>query len=100
MPDQDLSTRQRYITRPLLNWVRGILPRMSDTEREALEAGTIWWDAELMRGDPDFSKLLSTPVHKLTAEEQAFLDGPTEYAQTYSPIDGTRGVVFYVEHTF
>ena len=78
MSDHDLSTRQKYITRPLLNWVRGVLPSMSDTEREALEAGTIWWDAELMRGNPDFSKLLSTPVHKLTPEEQAFLDGPTE----------------------
>ncbi|NNE22950.1 MAG: acyl-CoA dehydrogenase, partial [Rhizobiales bacterium] len=78
MSDQTLSTRQRYITKPLLNWVRGVLPSMSDTEREALEAGTIWWDAELMRGDPDFSKLLATPVHKLSAEEQAFIDGPTE----------------------
>ncbi len=78
MPDEELSTRQRYITKPLLNWVRGVLPTMSETEREALEAGTIWWDAELLRGDPDFSKLLSTPVQKLSAEEQAFLDGPTE----------------------
>ncbi len=78
MSHTDLTFRQKYISRPLLNWVRGILPRMSDTEREALEAGTIWWDADLMRGDPDFSKLLSTPVQAYTPEEQAFLDGPTE----------------------
>lgn len=77
MVDQDHTFRQRYISKPLLNWVRGILPRMSDTEREALEAGTVWWDAELMRGDPDFSKLLETPIHKYTEEEQAFIDGPT-----------------------
>ena len=78
MSDQELSTRQRYITKPLLNWVRGILPTMSDTEREALEAGSTWWDADLMRGDPDFSKLLSTPVHNLSKEEQEFIDGPVE----------------------
>ncbi len=78
MSDAELSFRQKYITKPLLNWVRGVLPTMSDTEREALAAGTIWWDAELMRGNPDFSKLLSTPVYKLSAEEQAFLDGPCE----------------------
>ncbi|MEM7425646.1 MAG: acyl-CoA dehydrogenase [Pseudomonadota bacterium] len=85
MADQGLTFRQRYISRPLLNWVRGILPTMSDTEREALEAGTVWWDAELMRGDPDFSKLLQTPVRELSEEEQAFLDGPT--AQLCSMID-------------
>ncbi len=78
MSDAQYTFRQRRITRPLLNWVRGILPSMSDTEREALEAGTIWFDAELMRGDPEFSHLLETPVYKLTSEEQAFLDGPTE----------------------
>jgi len=73
-----LTTRQKYITRPMLKWVRSVLPTMSDTEREALAAGTIWWDAELMRGNPDFKKLLDTPVHKLSEEEQAFIDGPTK----------------------
>src|SRR5690554_4942640 len=70
--------RQRHVSKPLLSWVRRILPPMSDTEREALAAGSVWWDGELMRGDPDFSKLLSMPARALTAEEQAFLDGPTE----------------------
>ncbi len=77
MSKPEFTFRQKYVSRPLLNWVRGILPRMSDTEREALEAGTIWWDADLMRGDPDFAKLLKTPVHTYSAEEQAFIDGPT-----------------------
>ncbi len=77
MSKPEFTFRQRYISRPLLSWVRGILPRMSDTEREALEAGTIWWDAELMRGDPDFSQLLNTPQHTYTAEEKAFIEGPT-----------------------
>ena len=78
MAASDLTFRQRMISKPLLSWVRRILPPMSDTEREALAAGSVWWDGELMRGDPDFRKLLATPVRTLTAEEQAFLDGPAE----------------------
>lgn len=78
MPRDDLTFRQRYVSGPILNRIRGILPTMSETEREALQAGTVWWDAELMRGDPDFGELLSTPVRELDPEEQAFLDGPTE----------------------
>ncbi len=75
---ENLTPRQKYITRPVLNWVRGVLPTISKTEREALDAGTIWWDAELMRGNPDFSKLLATPRYELTDEEQEFIDGPVE----------------------
>ena len=55
-----------------------MLPPMSDTEREALEAGTVWWDGELFTGGPDWNKLLSAKAPKLTAEEQAFIDGPCE----------------------
>jgi hypothetical protein len=40
-------------------WARGVLPAMSDTEREALEAGDVWWDADLFTGNPDWSKLLA-----------------------------------------
>ena len=47
---------------------------MSQTEREAIEAGTVWWDGELFSGRPDWKKLLSLPAPKLTAEEQRFLD--------------------------
>ncbi len=72
------SFRQRYITRPLLHWVRSVLPGMSPTEREALAAGSIWFDAELMRGNPDFSMLLDTPVHHFSDAERTFLDGPVE----------------------
>ena len=49
---------------------------MSDTEREALEAGDVWWDADLFSGNPDWAKLLAIPQATLTAEEQAFLEGP------------------------
>lgn len=54
------------------------MPPISETEREALEAGTVWWDAELFSGRPDWNKLLSTPVPALTSEEQAFLNGPVQ----------------------
>jgi acyl-CoA dehydrogenase len=76
--DEDLTFRQKNITQPVLSWVRKILPRMSDTEREALDAGTIWWDAELLSGNPDWKKLFALKTHRLSAEEQAFLDGPCE----------------------
>ncbi len=68
--------RREYLSRPIFNWAKKALPTMSDTEREALEAGDVWWDAELFTGNPDWSKLLATPKAKLSTEEQAFLDGP------------------------
>lgn len=64
------------------DWVfslfKKIMPSMSNTEREALEAGSVWWDGELFSGKPDWTKLLETPAPKLSPEERAFVDGPTE----------------------
>lgn len=70
--------RRRRITAPALLWFRGVLPPMSDTERDAIEAGTVWWDGQLFSGRPDWHQLLAVPAPRLSAEEQAFLDGPTE----------------------
>ena len=70
--------RLRFITRPFLKTYRRLLPSMSDTEREALEAGTVWWDGELFTGRPDWNKLLSAKAPQLTVAEQAFIDGPCE----------------------
>ncbi len=70
--------RIRFISRPFLRTYRRLLPSMSQTEKDALEAGTVWWDGELFTGGPDWDKLLSAAVPKLTAEEQAFIDGPCE----------------------
>ncbi|RMF97922.1 MAG: acyl-CoA dehydrogenase [Gammaproteobacteria bacterium] len=70
--------RRERISRPLLKIYRGMVPDMSDTEREALEAGTVWWEGELFSGLPDWSKLTYLPPAELTAEEQAFVDGPTQ----------------------
>ena len=57
---------------------RAVLPPMSQTERDALEAGTVWWDADLFSGAPKWKKLIDFPATKLTAEENAFIDGPVE----------------------
>jgi acyl-CoA dehydrogenase len=70
--------RIRFISRPFLRTYRRLLPSMSQTEKDALEAGTVWWDGELFTGGPDWEKLLSAATPKLTAEEQAFIDGPCE----------------------
>jgi len=70
--------RRERFSRPLLNWVRGRLPRLSDTEAEALKSGSVDWDGELFSGRPDWKRLLDAPPARLTSEEQAFLDGPVE----------------------
>jgi len=70
--------RLRAVTRPFLRSYRRLLPSMSATEREALDAGTVWWDGELFTGGPDWQKLMSAKAPTLTAEEQAFIDGPCE----------------------
>lgn len=70
--------RRERLALPLLRFYRTVVPQLSDTEREALEAGTVWWDGELFTGAPDWSRLLALPAPRLSAEEQAFLDGPTE----------------------
>ena len=68
--------RRQLLIAPLLALYRKVLPEMSDTERESLEAGTVWWEAELFSGQPDWHKLVAYPAPTLTAEEQAFVDGP------------------------
>jgi acyl-CoA dehydrogenase len=72
------SFRRDLITRPIFKWAHKALPPMSDTEREALEAGDVWWDADLFTGNPDWSKLLAFAPATLTGEEKAFLSGPVE----------------------
>ena len=70
--------RLRWISEPLLKIFRRITPRMSQTEREALDAGSVWWDGELFSGRPKWKKLRQLPTPQLSAEEQAFLDGPVD----------------------
>lgn len=70
--------RRAVFTGPVFGVFKKITPAMSQTEQEAINAGTVWWDRDLFSGKPDYNRLLSFPDPKLTAEEQAFIDGPTE----------------------
>ncbi len=70
--------RRVLVSNRFLLVFRRMLPPMSRTEREALEAGTVWWDGELFTGGPDWKKLLAAKAPALSAEEQAFIDGPCE----------------------
>ena len=70
------ALRHNLIIKPLLSLYRKIMPGMSDTEREALEAGTVWWEADIFSGRPDWSRMLAFAPPALSDEEQAFIDGP------------------------
>ena len=70
--------RRRYITAPLFRQFRKVMPPMSQTEQEALEAGSVWWDAELFTGKPDWARLLNLPSPHLSRAEQDFLDNETQ----------------------
>jgi len=72
--------RRQLLTAPILRGFRAALPAMSDTERAALEAGTVWWEANLFRGRPDWAGLSAIPRPQLTQEEQSFLDHEVEHA--------------------
>ena len=71
--------RRVILSAPALKLFRQIMPRMSATESAAVEAGGVWWDAELFSGRPRWSRLLDTPKAQLTPEEQSFLDHETEH---------------------
>ncbi|TRZ90290.1 MAG: acyl-CoA dehydrogenase [Rhodocyclaceae bacterium] len=70
--------RRTLLTGSIFAAYKKLLPAMSQTEREALEAGTVWWEGELFSGRPDWQKLLDYPVPKLSAAEQSFLDTECE----------------------
>jgi acyl-CoA dehydrogenase len=70
--------RRKHFSAPMFTWFKKVLPPMSETERDAIDAGTVWWDGELFSGRPDWDLLLSYPKVQLTEQEQAFIDGPTE----------------------
>lgn len=72
--------RKSLISAPVFRGFRKVMPPMSRTEKEAIDAGTTWWEGDLFRGKPDWEKLHNYPQPKLTEEEQAFIDGPVEEA--------------------
>ncbi|MCB1610729.1 MAG: acyl-CoA dehydrogenase, partial [Xanthomonadales bacterium] len=70
--------RVQLLSQPMLDVYQRIAPQLSDTERVALEAGTVGWEGELFSGRPRWSKLLKAPAPQLSGEEKAFMDGPVE----------------------
>jgi len=70
--------RRKLISDGVLAAFRKLMPEMSPTERDALEAGTVWWDGELFSGRPNWQRLLDMPKPALTADEQRFLDNEVE----------------------
>lgn len=78
VPLNQPALRQEWFSRPALEFFRKVLPELSDTERTALDAGTVWWDGELFSGRPNWARLTAMPAPRLSPEEQAFLDGPVQ----------------------
>lgn len=70
--------RKDILSKKLLAFYKSVSPEMSQTEQEAIDAGTVWWDGDLFSGKPEWQKLHAIAQPKLSAEEQAFLDGPCE----------------------
>lgn len=80
LPLNVTSLRRGWLSAPALKAFRKVMPPMSTTEKEAIDAGTTWWEGDLFRGAPDWNKLHNYPQPQLSAEEQAFIDGPVEEA--------------------
>ncbi|MDN2568367.1 acyl-CoA dehydrogenase [Aquibium sp. A9E412] len=68
--------RRDRITKPIYEWAAKIMPPISETERDAIDAGSVWWDGALFTGNPDWNELMALPPARLSQEEQAFMDGP------------------------
>jgi acyl-CoA dehydrogenase len=66
------------IRKKILETYKKVMPPISQTEKEALESGTVGFEGELFKGKPDFNKLRSLETPKLSKKEQAFLDGPVQ----------------------
>ncbi|MES1943898.1 acyl-CoA dehydrogenase [Salinisphaera sp. PC39] len=70
--------RRAVVTQPIYKLFRRVLPDMNRTEREALEAGQVWWEAEMFRGRPAWRQLLDFEMTELNDEERRFLNEETE----------------------
>ncbi len=73
-----VGLRRRLISATALKFYQNMTPQLSDTEKTALEAGTVGWEGQLFSGAPDWNVLIKRPAPALSADEQAFLDGPVE----------------------
>ncbi|WP_075183515.1 acyl-CoA dehydrogenase FadE [Pantoea sp. 1.19] len=80
LPFNVTRMRRAMFSAPVLHTFQKVMPPMSRTEKEAIDAGTTWWEGDLFRGKPDWQKLHNYPQPRLTEAERAFLDGPVEEA--------------------
>ncbi len=78
IPFAHTGLRRQLFGNRIYKWYRSVLPAMSETEKTAIDAGTVWWEKDLFSGRPDWNKMLAYPAATLSPEEQAFLDGPVE----------------------
>ena len=78
VPLNVIPLRRNFISQPVYKFMAKIMPQISQTEQEALDAGDVWWEADLFSGKPDFKRIQKLPKPKLNDKEQAFLDGPVE----------------------
>ncbi|GGP76652.1 acyl-CoA dehydrogenase [Shewanella ulleungensis] len=76
------NIRMQFITRPVFSFFKKVLPPLSSTEKEAMEAGDVWWEGELFRGKPNWNMLHGFGKPTLTAEEQDFIDNQVQTALT------------------
>ncbi|MBP1849261.1 acyl-CoA dehydrogenase [Rhizobium halophytocola] len=76
------TVRRDYLTKPIFGWATKVMPPISETEQEAIGAGTVWWDGELFSGDPNWDSLVAMPPARLSEREQAFMDGPVHHLCT------------------
>ena len=70
--------RKVLVSKILMKLMAPMMPKISDTEKTALKAGTVWVEAELFSGKPNFKKIMKEPKAVLTQEEKDFIDGPLE----------------------
>ncbi|WP_016854499.1 acyl-CoA dehydrogenase [Halomonas smyrnensis] len=68
------ALRRRWLTPRLFAMFKRVAPKVSATERTALEAGSVAWDGELFTGRPDWQRLLDYRDAGLSDAERAFLD--------------------------
>ncbi|HVY53535.1 MAG TPA: acyl-CoA dehydrogenase family protein, partial [Gammaproteobacteria bacterium] len=73
-----MQLRRHYLSKPLLSFYRRVMPAISRTEKEALNAGTVGWEGDLFSGKLDWNKLRSIAKPKLSVEEESFINGPLE----------------------
>lgn len=78
LPLNNNTLRVHYISKPVMALLKRIKPQLTRSETEAINASTSWFEADLFRGSPDWQKLHTFPPPRLSAQEQAFLDGPVE----------------------